>query len=405
MATRRSARQRSCSWAVLAVSCCATGGGPFFGTTTSLVESFHPPTTHAASRFDYCRRAIAQSRRVRCYSSSSDDRSSSTVAAAVNNLPRIYIDSSSSSSTTLAAHAIVPLNANQANYLNVMRIHKPKRWGALAGHLRIFNGYDGEWLAQIVVGAGDDGGSGGGSGGKRNNPRRRDAQSSTVVACLEQLRAQPESPSSPLFSGIHLHIGRLKKPRRKWILEKATELGVDSINVVDTEFSSVMDAWEYDKHWLQVVEAAEQCERLTLPSLVEAPSTWDSLLDRMNDDDHPIGDTEENKHPSGGDEQWLICRERSPESLPLWQALSASASQDPSSSKSTTSTAYHVVVGPEGGWSPTELESFQEIQHRRPDRVQFVSLGSLVLRAETAAIAAVSAVALLQDTATFPTSR
>ena len=60
------------------------------------------------------------------------------------------------------------------------------------------------------------------------------------------------------------------------------------------------------------------------------------------------------------------------------------------------STLYHIVVGPEGGWSPSEIEAFQELQ-KNQSNVRFVSLGPLVLRAETAAIAAISAVALATD--------
>jgi 16S rRNA (uracil1498-N3)-methyltransferase len=159
-------------------------------------------------------------------------------------------------------------------------------------------------------------------------------------------------------------MGRLKKTRRKWILEKVTELGVDRIIAVETDFAS-QDVWEEDKHRLQVIEAAEQCERMTLPSLGE--EVWENLMNQME---------------TSNDESWLICRERSPDSLPLWQAL-------------PTTTATNVVVGPEGGWSPAELEDLEA--HISRNNVHFVSLGSSVLRTETAAIAAISALVLAQD--------
>ena len=268
---------------------------------------------------------------------------------AVNNLPRIYTEE------PLLQNAIVPLDANQANYLNVMRISNPKRWGDLVGRIRIFNGKDGEWLAKVVLtdmGAGSNKRRRGGGGGDN-----------AVVECQQLLRDQPPSTLTK-SSAVCLYMGRMKKIRRKWVLEKVTELGVDRICAVETDFSS-QDEWEADKHRLQVIEAAEQCERMTLPSLVE--TSWEDLLNLMKASD---------------DADWLICRERSPRSLPLWQALPGG-------------TATNILVGPEGGWSPAELEDLDTLTSRK--NVKFVSLGPLVLRAETAAIAAVSAVVLAND--------
>jgi 16S rRNA (uracil1498-N3)-methyltransferase len=270
-----------------------------------------------------------------------------TVDPAVNNLPRIFTDNA------LSQNAIVPLDANQANYLNVMRISNPKRWGDLVGRIRIFNGKDGEWLAKVLL---NDIG-----GGNNNKRRRGGGGDDAVVECQQLLRDQPPSKKS---SSVSLYMGRLKKTRRKWVLEKVTELGVDRISAVDTDFSS-QDEWEADKHRLQVIEASEQCERMSLPSLVE--TSWEDLLNLMKASD---------------DHDWLICRERSPSSLPLWQALPATA-------------ATNILVGPEGGWSPAEIEDFDKFTSQK--NIQFVSLGPLVLRAETAAIAAVSAVVLAND--------
>ncbi len=316
-------QRRNSSLAVLALSCC---GGIGIG-----VDSF-------VSRYHLTTRRILAPSTVRCYSSSI---ASSYDEDAIANLPRVY------TSSPLSSNVIVPLDVDQSNYLNVMRITNPKRWGSLAGHLRLFNGQDGEYLAQVQV---------------ADTPKNRRRSDSIIVECIELLRKQP---SLGTFQ-IHLHMGRLKKPRRKWVLEKATELGVNTLSVIDTEYST--DAWEQEKHLAQIVEAAEQCERMTIPTLQE--TSWEVFLEHM-------------KH-EGYNQQWLICRERSPESLPLWTALQ----------KPTNVT--HIVVGPEGGWSPKELNDLQNIQQQR-SAIHFVSLGSLVLRAETAAVAAISAVALSHD--------
>jgi 16S rRNA (uracil1498-N3)-methyltransferase len=259
----------------------------------------------------------------------------------MNHLPRIY------TTCPLSQNSIVPLEATQANYLNVMRITNAKRWGDLAGNIRIFNGNDGEWLAKVLL-------SDSGVGNNNNNKRRRGGGGDdAVVECRQLLRQQP-TVIHPV--SLRLYMGRLKKTRRKWVLEKVTELGVHEIIAVDTDFSSP-DVWEQDKHRLQVIEAAEQCERMTLPSLDEEP--WEYLMNLME---------------TRNDDVRLICRERSPDSLPLWQVL-------------PTKTNTNVLVGPAGGWSPSELEDLESLVSRE-NHIQFVSLGSLVLRAETAAIAA-----------------
>lgn len=280
----------------------------------------------------------------------------------MKNLPRMFVDQA------LSPNSIIPLDASQSNYLNVMRITNTKRWGDLAGSLRLFNGKDGEWLAKVVL-LENSQQEMSVSSGKR---RRRGGSDASVVECLQSLREQPTRPTIP--TKICLHMGCLKKPRRKWVLEKVTELGVDEILALTTEYSS-RDAWEEDKHRLQIIEAAEQCERMTLPILGE--ESWEDLIEKMNDSSRDDETT------------WFICRERSPDSQPIWKAL-----QERSCVELPSATT-RILVGPEGGWSPTELAEFSKLTVK--GNIQFVSLGSLVLRAETAAISAVSAVALFQE--------
>ena len=130
------------------------------------------------------------------------------------NLPRIYVEGGSMASTTttaaLGTASVVPLTPAQSNYLHVMRIHSPKRWGGLAGHLRIFNGRDGEWLAKVVVGS--QGSSEDAEGGRRNTkrPRRKGPnQDVVVVECLQMLREQFPSKetgtAAPGLPFMHLH--------------------------------------------------------------------------------------------------------------------------------------------------------------------------------------------------------
>lgn len=142
---------------------------------------------------------------------------------------------------------------------------------------------------------------------------------------------------------------------------------------------------------------------------------------------------------------WLICRERSNSSPPILTALHEIGITDSKKiDTTTTSTTIHIVIGPEGGWSPEELNIFSNLVQSSSstrddgthdsnyeeiipivnddidtkettkaanvastkstttisnalsvsssDVVQFVSLGSTILRAETAAITAVGVV-------------
>lgn len=292
------------------------------------------------------------------------------MADETTHLPRIFVDAPS-----LAENGLVSLSPFQSNYLNVMRISNTKRWGQWASHVRIFNGKNGEWLAKMAVET-----SSSSSSSNSNNSRRRRRSSdvdNTILECLKQTKDQPSQDGS----AVHLHMGRLKKQRRKWVLEKVTELGISSIDMVDTEFSSVTDVYEYEKHISQVIEAAEQCERLTIPNLSQTPTAWSDLVEMMEEEDD---DTED-----GSRRHWLICRERSPNlTLPILSTLDR-INKDSCSN-------VHILVGPEGGWSPMELDEMSKLQETKQN-VHFVSLGPLVLRAETAAIAAITATILSQD--------
>lgn len=293
----------------------------------------------------------------------------------ISNLPRLYVES-----PTLKGQTLLSLTPYQSNYLQVMRISKTKRWGALAGHVRVFNGIDGEWIAKVLVT--DDVGS---SGKRSRKSKGSSSDSASVLECLHLWKEQPSQQEQDQQSLIQLYIGRLKKTRRKWVLEKATEVGVNAIEAVDTEWSTRTDAWDYEKHHLQIVEAAEQCERLTLPRLGTEPQTWEGLKASIQASaDDESGDRQQH---------WFICRERSTESLPLPQALASTQSDV---GEKTAANTYNILVGPEGGWSVEELEDMEGLRATQGN-IHFVSLGPLVLRAETAAIAALSTAMLFRE--------
>ena len=147
----------------------------------------------------------------------------------------------------------------------------------------------------------------------------------------------------------------LKGERMEWVLQKGTELGVEAFQPVLTERVVAQKA-EVPERWRRIVtEAAEQCGRTDVPA-VRTPVALAAALAAAG--------------------AHVFCWE-SERTATLWDHLARGAPQ-----------RLTVHVGPEGGFSDAEA------QRARERGAAVVSLGPLILRAETAAVAA-SALALL----------
>ena len=190
--------------------------------------------------------------------------------------------------------------------------------------VRLFNARDGEWLASIAEAA------------------RRSCR----LEVMEQLR-RPEEERGPalLFAPI-------KKARMELLAEKATELGVSKLVPVRTR-RSIVDRVNAERLRAIVIEAAEQCERLTIPDIHELKTLEQALGGWPTD--HPLYVADE----SGG-------------GRPILQAL-----------EPDRPAAF--LIGPEGGFEPEELAWLGALP-----QVVKVDLGARILRAETAAIMALS---------------
>lgn len=152
---------------------------------------------------------------------------------------------------------------------------------------------------------------------------------------------------------IVLAQGLVKGDRMDLIVQKATELGASAIVPLVTDHSEVrLDRERSGRRaarWQRIVlEAAKQCERNRVP-LVAEPTSVEHALDAT-----AVAFVERDGAPARG-------------------ALEA-----------ITGNLVTVFVGPEGGWSERERELFREAGIPR------LSLGSHILRAETAAIAALA---------------
>lgn len=221
----------------------------------------------------------------------------------------------------------MPLTANQTHYLrHVLRLEP-------GAHLRLFNGRDGEWLADLA------------QSGKKEGAAR----------CLEQLRPQLAS------ADIWALFAPVKKEGTELMVEKATELGAAVLQPVLTARSNTQRV-NAERWQAQTIEAAEQCERLTLPEIRPLVRLSDILAN----------------WPAG--RVLLVCAERG-EARPAVQALPLVAGKP-----------LAVLTGPEGGFTPDELQGLGGLPF-----VVKISLGGNILRAETALIAALAAAALFSE--------
>lgn len=188
-----------------------------------------------------------------------------------------------------------------------------------------FNGRDGEWLCRIET------------VGKRV----------VILRAVSLIRPQAQGPD------LDLVIALVKRARLETIVEKAAELGARRVRLLLTERTNA-DHARVDRLQAIATEAAEQTGRLDVPEVI-APVKLDALLAAW---------------PDG--RRLMFCDEAG-DAQPALQALA-----DPAA-------PWSVLIGPEGGFSPTERETL-----RARSFATAVSLGPRILRADTAAISALT---------------
>jgi len=164
-----------------------------------------------------------------------------------------------------------------------------------------------------------------------------------IVAKLREREAVPD---------LWLCAAPIKRGRIDWVAEKASELGVARLVPVATR-RAVVDKLNAERLRAHMIEAAEQCERTALPELADLVP-----LDRLLRD-WPADRTLYFADEGGG--------------TPLIEAVRGRG--EPAA----------ILIGPEGGFDPAERDAIRALEHAVP-----VSLGPRILRAETAALAAVS---------------
>jgi 16S rRNA (uracil1498-N3)-methyltransferase len=192
----------------------------------------------------------------------------------------------------------------------------------------LFNGCDGEWLARI-----DGFGKGWAS-----------------LALAERRRRQAEEPD------LWLVFAPIKRARIDFLAQKATELGVSALWPVITGHTEVTRV-NRERLSANAIEAAEQSARLTVPKVFPATSLDQALA----------------RWPR--ERRLVVCAESGP-ATPIAEALAAAAAP---------ATPWAVLTGPEGGLTASELDALGKLPF-----VTRVGLGPRVLRADTAALAALA---------------
>lgn len=166
----------------------------------------------------------------------------------------------------------------------------------------------------------------------------------TGLRILRQLREREPVPD------LWLVFAPIKRGRIDWVAEKAAELGVARLVPVVTQ-RTIVDRVNTDRLMAHMIEAAEQCERTALPTIGEPQKLAQLLKDWPTDRTLFVADE------MGGD--------------PMIEAAGAGPAA--------------ILIGPEGGFTPEEREQLKALPQTKP-----VSLGPRILRADTAAVAAIS---------------
>jgi 16S rRNA (uracil1498-N3)-methyltransferase len=194
--------------------------------------------------------------------------------------------------------------------------------------VRAFNGTSGEWLCRLT------------GKGRR----------------AFDLRPEEQLALPQLLPDIDYLFAPLKHARLDYLAQKATEMGCRRLRPVFTE-RTVAERVNIERIRANAIEAAQQCDMVAVPEVLP-PARLDQVLDEWE-----------------VDRQLVWCDETRPGEDPL--AVLASLARGPLA----------LLIGPEGGFSDAERERL-----RGHDRACAIGLGPRIMRADTAAVAALALV-------------
>ncbi|MDH5749504.1 MAG: 16S rRNA (uracil(1498)-N(3))-methyltransferase [Rhodospirillales bacterium] len=236
---------------------------------------------------------------------------------------RLYVRSA------LTAGVSLNVDPAQAHYLGqVMRLK-------IGGSVLLFNGVDGEWRGRIET------------LGKKT----------ATLTLVDQTRSQSDETAS----GPWLVFAPVKKTATDFIVEKATELGAARLLPMFTRHTASSRV-NIERMTANAIEAAEQCERLSVPCIAE-PASFQNLIAAWPAD------------------RTLLVLDETGGGEPIAQALEKMIGANPPERPAF----YSIMTGPEGGFDSRELDALAKLPF-----VHKVGLGPRILRAETAALSALA---------------
>jgi len=169
-----------------------------------------------------------------------------------------------------------------------------------------------------------------------------------IIKPLEKIKNYTQCPD------ILLLFAPLKKENTDFVIEKATELGCRQIMPVITQYTNTTNI-KIERYIAQSIEAAEQCHRTDLPKIAAPQNLTDTLS-------------------SWDKTRTLFFMDETLQSKPFLEQLSENKTKKAA-----------ILIGPEGGFSKDELDKL-----RKASFTKGATLGPRILRAETAAVAALS---------------
>ena len=246
--------------------------------------------------------------------------------------PRLYIEGA------LASSGTITLDRKQAHYLrNVLRLKAEDK-------VLVFNGRDGEWRAAY-------------------SPSGKGA----TLAVQEQVREQPPSVD------LHYLFAPLKHERLDYMVQKAVEMGVSRLQPLLTQHTQVQRI-NLDRMRANAIEAAEQCGILAVPEI--SPPIPFARMIAARKPDRLLVFCDEGADIANPIAALSDVRVAPNAILPLLTGIDRSKTEP-----------LAVLVGPEGGFADEERAALL----KQPNIVR-LSLGPRILRADTAAVAALALV-------------
>ena len=232
---------------------------------------------------------------------------------------RLYFDKK------LSINIMIYIKEKQHHFLkNVLRIK-------VKDLITVFDGVTGEWLSEVIS-------------INRDN----------IVLQIKKKISEIEKETD-----LWLIFSPIKLFRMNITIQKATELGVSQFIPCITQNTNLTKI-NMRNLYMNIVEAAEQSERLTLPKLNEVVNLNNLLRDFPKD------------------RGLIFCNENDKNLPSIFKALE---------NKSSIFKKWAILIGPEGGFSETETKEILSISSSIP-----VSLGKRILRSDTATTAALFAV-------------